>query len=271
MTPATVFSVQRTTIRNFTKKMLTTETDRLVAISGIASHFEEFGAKHGGITYIAGVWKEDLSSLCWKVASEDRGDAQEQDRQYLAPSWSWASVQKPIDSMTRKGFDTPDYGMDNVKCSTDADITKVAILTHPGARLGAVLPGSFITVNAYYLPAGFINPQDPRRPRWLASHIYLGPEEVAVLENETRRQSVLEETRKDRNAWLDEDSAFEGVVKCTAMLLESNLFQKSQNFLLVRQKHKPNTWKCSEQRGMSEHCRMGPYRVRLCWDDWRTF
>lgn len=70
----------------YTKGLLTRESDKLVAISGLASKMN--GELHDD--YLAGLWKRDLpSQLCWKI---DRQYTSSRPQGYLAPSWSWASV-----------------------------------------------------------------------------------------------------------------------------------------------------------------------------------
>ncbi|KAL2071297.1 hypothetical protein VTL71DRAFT_12532 [Oculimacula yallundae] len=74
-------------IQEYKRRQLTRGTDILPAFSGLASAFRipEFGA------YLAGLWEADLVyGLAWK--SEDPEDQIQDDRPYIAPSWSWASA-----------------------------------------------------------------------------------------------------------------------------------------------------------------------------------
>jgi hypothetical protein len=64
---------------------LTHNTDKLVAIHGIASRV----SKATGDQFIAGVWRNRLvEELCW---SKDRLGPVAEPTQWIAPSWSWAS------------------------------------------------------------------------------------------------------------------------------------------------------------------------------------
>ncbi len=67
---------------------MTKETDKLLAISGLAMYFY----KVTGDTYYAGLWKRDLfRALRWQyyyALTVLRPSA------YIAPSWSWASSEK---------------------------------------------------------------------------------------------------------------------------------------------------------------------------------
>ena len=84
-------------VKEYTNRSLTKETDALPALSGLAEHF----AKATGDRYIAGVWESCLvDSLGWTRASRPHQRPGNEnfvqphsDRLYVAPSWSWASVQ----------------------------------------------------------------------------------------------------------------------------------------------------------------------------------
>ena len=74
----------------FTKRLLTYDTDKLPALSGLATEVAKF--QNG--TYHAGLWWEDMASgMLWF-----RGCVAEltEPSAYLAPSWSWASLNGPI-------------------------------------------------------------------------------------------------------------------------------------------------------------------------------
>ena len=64
---------------------LTYDTDRAVALSGIARQALLSG--RGG-RYLAGVWEKDLAhQLCWEIGTGCR-----KPETYIAPSWSWLSI-----------------------------------------------------------------------------------------------------------------------------------------------------------------------------------
>ncbi|KAG0648996.1 hypothetical protein D0Z07_5001 [Hyphodiscus hymeniophilus] len=63
---------------------LTVETDKLVAISGIA----QLISNGTGEEYIAGMWRQNMEyQLCWRPWNKDGAVGI-----YRAPSWSWASL-----------------------------------------------------------------------------------------------------------------------------------------------------------------------------------
>lgn len=80
-------------IRAFTDAKLTRYTDRLPALSGLADAFLK---KLPDEEYVAGLWKGDtIRGLLWaKNGSNPRPS--KAPPTYLAPSWSWASVDGPI-------------------------------------------------------------------------------------------------------------------------------------------------------------------------------
>ncbi|KAK6063204.1 hypothetical protein SCUP515_12609 [Seiridium cupressi] len=76
-------------ITQYTATNLSKASDRLPAISGIA---KRYGESHGW-TYMAGLWKEDLLNLLvWEVG----GTPTRRPIPQKVPSWSWASVDSPV-------------------------------------------------------------------------------------------------------------------------------------------------------------------------------
>jgi len=71
---------------NFVSRNVTHNTDRLPAISGVAKEV----ARHTRQTYKAGLWEEEIhTELLWSTS----GNATRlHDYNYIAPSWSWASL-----------------------------------------------------------------------------------------------------------------------------------------------------------------------------------
>ncbi|KAH8768118.1 heterokaryon incompatibility protein-domain-containing protein, partial [Diaporthe sp. PMI_573] len=79
-------------VHQYCVRMLSHETDRLPAISGLARLVGETLRDQ----YLAGLWRGDiLEGLSWKGESGSHGLQNHlqniQERQYIAPSWSWAS------------------------------------------------------------------------------------------------------------------------------------------------------------------------------------
>jgi hypothetical protein len=94
---STLHDQWRSLVMRFTWLRLTHEADRLPALSGAAKQFQKRLRKR----YLAGLWEDNLlEDLLW-YASPERG--QEEQRYYTrrpsewrSPSWSWASVEGPV-------------------------------------------------------------------------------------------------------------------------------------------------------------------------------
>lgn len=86
-------------LEEYTKRKLTYEKDRFVAISGIASKLREDGTYRG--RYVAGLWERDLESqLLWHTTDLSRTTSfQSVQSNPMFPTWSWAYRNLPIDTM----------------------------------------------------------------------------------------------------------------------------------------------------------------------------
>lgn len=84
--PASI-SYWRSTVELYSDTQLTKETDRLIAISGIAKTVQETT----NLEYLAGLWNFELVyQLGWRPVKAKAGIRCT--TSYIAPSWSWASV-----------------------------------------------------------------------------------------------------------------------------------------------------------------------------------
>ncbi|KAJ8482444.1 hypothetical protein ONZ51_g5349 [Trametes cubensis] len=77
-------------VNDYSRRKLSYPSDRLVACAGLAELF----ARALGSRYVAGIWNDKhlLRDLLWRVPEPARSRPTE----YLAPSWSWASVEDVI-------------------------------------------------------------------------------------------------------------------------------------------------------------------------------
>ena len=81
-------------VQQYTHGQLSFETDKLVAIAGLAKHMQRTWLPN--ITYLAGLWRFELiDGLMWRrpktLGSLARPKA------YRGPSWSWASVEGEVE------------------------------------------------------------------------------------------------------------------------------------------------------------------------------
>ncbi|KAK3386429.1 heterokaryon incompatibility protein-domain-containing protein [Podospora didyma] len=84
-----------TLVMDYTLRSLTNETDKLVALSGMAKKFSSYDSS----AYYAGIWHSSLpSGLCWYVYQHYRVQSL-LPQSYIAPSFSWASVKGNVDFM----------------------------------------------------------------------------------------------------------------------------------------------------------------------------
>ncbi|CCC06179.1 unnamed protein product [Sordaria macrospora k-hell] len=123
-TDASRRNVWQNIVKDYSRLNLTFASDRLIAIAGMAA---ELGQLWDGVQYHAGLWSLHLrSSLLWhsikpSIPAND----------FIAPSWSWASVGTPV-----QWFDADDF--DGLAQVLQADVT----LTSPGHLFGPVTKGT---------------------------------------------------------------------------------------------------------------------------------
>jgi hypothetical protein len=85
------FKYWATLVATYSELHLTDITDRLPALSGLASDFRSVTDAH----YLAGVWCEDMPrALTWYVPPWEKATAvSSSPPSYIAPSWSWAAAE----------------------------------------------------------------------------------------------------------------------------------------------------------------------------------
>lgn len=85
-------------MRNYQKRSLSKESDRLPAVAGIAKVLESRETETG--RYFAGLWEGDFrNGMCWEVVANDSDSKHDQSfhsndeaHAIVVPSWSWAST-----------------------------------------------------------------------------------------------------------------------------------------------------------------------------------
>jgi Heterokaryon incompatibility protein (HET) len=84
-----VYENWQSLINDYSERQLTTRTDVLPALSGIATRFASILQD----TYCAGLWRNDLqNTLVWNVNFSQPARPSE----FRAPSWSWASIDSGV-------------------------------------------------------------------------------------------------------------------------------------------------------------------------------
>ncbi|KAK5659436.1 hypothetical protein OQA88_637 [Cercophora sp. LCS_1] len=80
-------------LHEYTACRLTMERDKFVALSGVVKEFERVL----GDEYLAGLWRGNfVGGLLWFVDSTDGVAEGRRPREWRAPSWSWASIDGPV-------------------------------------------------------------------------------------------------------------------------------------------------------------------------------
>ncbi|KAF2480879.1 heterokaryon incompatibility protein-domain-containing protein [Neohortaea acidophila] len=134
---------------------LTFASDRLPAISGFAKSLQLRGR------YLAGLWQESLlADLCWYVGPElvvddprltKQNTIREGERQlatkprsqtYIAPSWSWASVEEPITFLPVSTWTEP---------TPYITLLEAGIVPESDNPMGAVTPASHLKLRCKLL------------------------------------------------------------------------------------------------------------------------
>ncbi|MCJ1246466.1 hypothetical protein MMC30_003673 [Trapelia coarctata] len=102
-----IYSMWNTLVETYSTKKLTKHTDRLVAIAGVASQVQD---QVPSDSYVVGFWRSKLpQSLLWTVRGQDSDLVGELEivrpEPNVAPTWSWASVSRPIKWFKKKRGD----------------------------------------------------------------------------------------------------------------------------------------------------------------------
>ena len=103
------YSFWETAVENYSTGALTFETDRLPAISAVAL----IVAQATGDGYLAGLWKDNLlAGLCWVVVGLSAEDEPRLRQEYIAPTWSWASLPRRVWYISNRTRDTRDVNLE---------------------------------------------------------------------------------------------------------------------------------------------------------------
>jgi len=202
---------------------LTFETDRLIALSGIASMVH----KRTQCEYLAGIWRKALPiDLLWRkrrtTATETAAKTminEDGSAKYVAPSWSWASAIEVID-WTR-------YKANSGTCATVRRCE--TSLANPADKFGAVLAG-MIEMRA---PLGTLNWIGRHGNNYFGKHIVVVTDiELSILMESGRTEVVAQwssipEGKEflfiDREEYLDLRTAYFTVIRTRSEALQHRL------------------------------------------------
>ncbi|KAH9884408.1 heterokaryon incompatibility protein-domain-containing protein [Cubamyces lactineus] len=128
-------------VADYSSRSLSFRSDKLLACAAVAEVF----AAHLGPSYLAGLWRNTLpADLLWTTLDWEHTTGRPRPREYLyAPSWSWASTDRPIGFPTSR-FDVLHSMAEVVDCGV--------ALQDEHLRFGPVQPGGFLILYAPLLP-----------------------------------------------------------------------------------------------------------------------
>ena len=91
---SSIRALWRKIVSTYSRMALTRLSDRCVAFAGIAEDFQAITRDD----YVAGLWRRDLvEELLWEVdTSQYPKDSPARAQSYLAPSWSWLSLDRAV-------------------------------------------------------------------------------------------------------------------------------------------------------------------------------
>ncbi|RDL30188.1 uncharacterized protein BP5553_10466 [Venustampulla echinocandica] len=111
-------------VQEYSARVLVYRGDKFPAIESIARAFEASGGN-----YFAGLWKNDMHrGLLWNVTKLAKAERPE----YIAPSWSWASLDVPVNYEVMKGIRLP---IDSRSSANIIDITVESSSFHSFGRV----------------------------------------------------------------------------------------------------------------------------------------
>lgn len=126
-------------VAEYTRCNLTNTTDKLPALSGLASVYQA----NTGQTYLAGLWKEDLKNgLLWFAQPMPNQIKPPSQSEYLGPTWSWVSCAFPVLHIALTGSETSPESQ-----ASDMTLLSSKVIHKGTNRMGEILEAS-ITVEA---------------------------------------------------------------------------------------------------------------------------
>ncbi|KAJ4387519.1 hypothetical protein N0V93_008113 [Gnomoniopsis smithogilvyi] len=169
-------------VEDYSARHLTMDTDKLPALAGLAAILHNY--RPGNCRYLAGLWEDAfVLGLAWASGSGTWSEAAKSQRysDYIAPTWSWASVKGSISYKFARSFhvkskfglsdedgkhgEHSDFGHGNMDDKYRAGrvyklrVLDVHVEQSTADPFGAVRHGAFLRCAAWLTPAIV-------RPRW---------------------------------------------------------------------------------------------------------
>ncbi|KAM0809632.1 putative HET-domain-containing protein [Seiridium cardinale] len=124
-------------VSEFSRRRLTYPEDKLPALSGVAHYIH----RHTGSQYVAGLWADNIIvDLLWEV-SPLREDGKV--LSYRAPSFSWASVERPVE-FPRQGSFPNDESSADTRAGATCNILACETVSTRSDPFGRVQSGSIV-------------------------------------------------------------------------------------------------------------------------------
>ena len=142
----------------YSAKNLSVAQDKLVAVSAIARQF----GSYAGHRYLAGLWDVDIwRQLCWEVLPTRNEESPRRSPGYVAPSWSWASVDGRVNlGMTREELVEQDLFAGPFPCVS----IHGALVTPDGSNEFGIVVDGVLEVSGLLFPIRANTPQIPGLP-----------------------------------------------------------------------------------------------------------
>jgi hypothetical protein len=153
--------IWRPIVHLFTSSDITKPTDRLIALHGVGSRIE----KVCGWPYVAGMFLKNLQSqLCWAANGDPKLLRPEVS---IAPSWSWVSVNQPVQLMPQWELVESDATGEGPK---PGDLNEESLCQIQGVERGTSpaevsghISSAQLRVSCYMVPAEFLDCNDVRK------------------------------------------------------------------------------------------------------------
>ncbi|KAK3486830.1 HET-domain-containing protein [Neurospora hispaniola] len=138
---------------DYSGRKLTKQSDKLVAISGLAEHLSN---EWDGVTYLAGLWSYRLrENLLWKCLDVGQSKGRNDD---IAPSWSWASLSAKCELPSPRTYQR----MDILAEVLEAMVSPVT----PTHLFGQIQKGGMVRIRGPLLRASCTARSTTLQPEW---------------------------------------------------------------------------------------------------------